>query len=75
MAQHVVSDDHTKAETKAHLTLTSVLHALPDYRLWMHLILNVVAFAPKGGLQLHTLIVIKSLGFSKTKVKRFPTSA
>lgn len=38
-----------------------------DPRLWLHLLLNLVSLAPKGGLQLYGPTVIKGLGFSKTK--------
>lgn len=66
MSLHVVSNDRTKAEAKAHITFASVLDALSDYRLWMHLVLNIAALTPKGGLALCAPTVIKSLGFTKT---------
>lgn len=61
-----MADDETKGADKAHITLKGLRDALLDYRLWLHMILNVVSLAPKGGLQLYGPFVIKSLGFSKT---------
>jgi hypothetical protein len=61
----VVSEDETKGEDKASISLSSLGDAILDYRLWLHMILNIVSLAPKGGLQLYGPSVIKSLGFSK----------
>ncbi|KAL2811059.1 vitamin H transporter [Aspergillus granulosus] len=62
----VLADDETKADAKAIISLSSLLEAATDYRLWLHMILNIVSLSPKGGLQLYGPTVIKSLGFSKT---------
>lgn len=62
----VLADDETKGADKAKITLDGFKEAIIDYRLWLHLILNIVTLAPKGGLQLYGPYVIKSLGFSKT---------
>ncbi|KAL4959672.1 major facilitator superfamily domain-containing protein [Aspergillus stella-maris] len=61
----VVADDPTRATSNASITFTDVLAATIDYRLWLHLILNLVSLAPKGGLQLYGPTVIRGLGFSK----------
>jgi hypothetical protein len=66
LLSRVMADDETKGADKAHITLISLREALLDYRLWLHMLLNVVSLAPKGGLQLYGPFVIKSLGFSKT---------
>lgn len=52
-------------DTGTSMTVKSTIHALLDYRLWMHAALNVVSLAPKGGLQLYGPTVIQSLGFGK----------
>lgn len=65
MRSRVVNEDETKGEDKASITLNGFAAAVVDYRLWLHMILNVVSLAPKGGLQLYGPTVIKSLGFSK----------
>ncbi|KAL6865699.1 hypothetical protein ACO1O0_001795 [Amphichorda felina] len=62
----VLADDETKGADKAKITLNDFREAIIDYRLWLHMILNVVSLTPKGGLQLYGPFVIKSLGFSKT---------
>lgn len=63
----IIADDETKGAYKAHITLRSLAEALRDYRLWLHMLLNLVALSPKGGLQLYGPNIIKSLGFSRTK--------
>lgn len=50
---------------RAQMTISTIFEALLDYKLWLHMGLNIVAMAPKGGLQLYGPTVIKSLGFSK----------
>ncbi|KAM0332527.1 hypothetical protein ACHAQA_002810 [Verticillium albo-atrum] len=62
----VLADDETKGADKAEITLKSLGEALLDYRLWLHMILNMVALVPKGGLQLYGPTIIRGLGFSKT---------
>lgn len=52
-------------DSRAEMSKAAVIEALLDYRLWMHMCLNIVALAPKGGLQLYGPTVIRSLGFSK----------
>lgn len=52
-------------DSRADMSKAAVIEALLDYRLWMHMCLNIVALAPKGGLQLYGPTVIRSLGFSK----------
>lgn len=49
----IMADDETKGADKAHITLRSFAQALKDYRLWLHMLLNLVALSPKGGLQLY----------------------
>ncbi|KAH7140214.1 alternative sulfate transporter [Dactylonectria estremocensis] len=61
----VVAEDKSKGEDKASITWKRFLEAVVDYRLWLHMILNIVSLAPKGGLQLYGPSVIKGLGFSK----------
>jgi hypothetical protein len=65
LRSRVVDEDETKGEDKASITLNGFASAVADYRLWLHMILNIVSLAPKGGLQLYGPLVIKSLGFSK----------
>lgn len=62
----VMADDETKGADKAHITLRSFADALKDYRLWLHMLLNLAALSPKGGLQLYGPTIIKNLGFSRT---------
>jgi len=50
---------------RAQMTRSTIIEALLDYKLWLHMCLNIVAMAPKGGMQLYGPTVIKSLGFSK----------
>lgn len=66
MRARVMADDETKGAVKAKITLSGLRDALTDYKLWLHMILNVASLAPKGGLQLYGPYVIKGLGFSKT---------
>ncbi|KAH6957832.1 major facilitator superfamily domain-containing protein [Ilyonectria sp. MPI-CAGE-AT-0026] len=65
LRSRVVAEDESKGEDKASITMSNLLGAAVNYRLWLHLILNIVSLAPKGGLQLYGPTVIKSLGFSK----------
>lgn len=65
MQSRVIEEDETKADDKAHMTLRNLMGALLNYWLWLHMILNIVSLAPKGGLQLYGPTIIKSLGFSK----------
>ncbi|KAH8656927.1 major facilitator superfamily domain-containing protein [Ilyonectria robusta] len=65
LRSRVVAEDESKGEDKASITISSLLGAAVNYRLWLHLILNIVSLAPKGGLQPYGPTVIKSLGFSK----------
>ena len=60
----VLNDDESKADDRAQMSVKSVIEALLDYRLWVHMILNIVSLSPKGGLQLYGPTIIKSLGFS-----------
>lgn len=62
----IMADDETKGVDKADITLKTFLEATVDYRLWLHMLLNVVSLAPKGGLQLYGPTIIKGLGFSRT---------
>ncbi|CAG9986486.1 unnamed protein product [Clonostachys byssicola] len=66
MSIRVVAEDDSKSAHKAKISFASLGEALLDYRLWLHMILNVASLAPKGGLQLYGPLVIRSLGFSKT---------
>lgn len=65
MRARVLADDETKGADRAHISMQSLREALLDYRLWLHMIINIVSLAPKGGLQLYGPFVIRSLGFSK----------
>jgi len=60
-----MADDTTKGDDRAHFTLKNLAEAALDYRLWLHMLLNAVSLAPKGGLQLYGPTIIKNLGFSK----------
>lgn len=61
-ARHPASSN--TPDSRAGMSKEAVLAALLDYRLWLHMFLNIVALAPKGGLQLYGPTIIKSLGFS-----------
>lgn len=61
----VIADDDTKGAEKANITVKSFLEAISDYRLWLHMVLNILSLTPKGSLQLYGPTVIKNLGFSK----------
>ncbi|XEV07136.1 hypothetical protein FSHL1_012423 [Fusarium sambucinum] len=65
MHGRIYREDISKTEAHAQITFGGIISALTDYRLWIHTILNVVALAPKGGLQLYGPTIIRSLGFSK----------
>lgn len=65
MQRRVLDEDPTKGDEKARMSLKGLLSALLNYRLWLHMILNIVSLAPKGGLQLYGPTIIKGLGFSK----------
>ncbi|KAL0933721.1 alternative sulfate transporter [Colletotrichum truncatum] len=67
MHARILQEDISKTEAHAQVTARGVLAALTDYRLWLHLILNMVSLAPKGGLQLYGPTIIRSLGFSKIR--------
>lgn len=65
LRSRVLADDETKVDDKALMSLHNFIDSMLDYRLWLHMILNIVSLTPKGGLQLYGPTVIKSLGFSK----------
>ena len=65
-----MADDETKGADRASITLTTFREAIVDYRLWLHMLLNVVSLAPKGGLQLYGPTIIRNLGFSKTNANQ-----
>ncbi|KAJ3511781.1 hypothetical protein NM208_g15392 [Fusarium decemcellulare] len=67
MHGRILREDVSKSEARARVTLKGVAKALADYRLWLHLTLNLVSLAPKGGLQLYGPTIIRSLGFSKIR--------
>ncbi|KAL5385259.1 hypothetical protein PMIN02_008890 [Paraphaeosphaeria minitans] len=58
---------NSTSRAKADMSWPLVRAAFLDPRLWLHLLLNLVSLAPKGGLQLYGPTVIKNIGFSKTK--------
>ncbi|TID06647.1 putative transporter [Colletotrichum higginsianum] len=62
----IIADDESKGADRAHMTLKTLVQALTDHRIWLHMLLNVVSLAPKGGLQLYGPNIIKGLGFSRT---------
>ncbi|KAI9737351.1 MAG: hypothetical protein M1834_009505 [Cirrosporium novae-zelandiae] len=67
MKTRVILDDPSKDVSRIDITPKVIADCLSDYRLWLHMTLNVVALAPKGGLQLYGPKIIKSMGFSTTK--------
>lgn len=67
MHTRVVAHDRSKVVARAHITWNKFVGAITDFRLWLHMILNIVALAPKGGLALYGPSIIKSLGFDTTK--------
>lgn len=66
LRSRIIADDETKGADKAEITLKAFAKAMTDYRLWLHMMLNIISLAPKGGLQLYGPSIIKSLGFSRT---------
>lgn len=66
LTARITRDDESKSAAKAKITFKTFMEAVGDYRLWLHMILNMVSLAPKGGLQLYGPTIIKNLGFSKT---------
>ncbi|KAG9188946.1 hypothetical protein G6011_05814 [Alternaria panax] len=52
---------------KADMICTEIEAAFFDYRLSLHILLNMASLAPKGGLQLYGPSIIRTLGFSKKK--------
>lgn len=67
MQARVVLQDASKGAAKAHITWSGFVGAVFDFRLWLHMILNIAALSPKAGLQLYGPTIIKSLGFDTTK--------
>ncbi|GME25337.1 Alternative sulfate transporter [Neofusicoccum parvum] len=67
LVARVKADDPSKDSDKVHMSWRHIREAVTDIHLWLHLVLNLVSLAPKGGLQLYGPTVIKTLGFSKTK--------
>lgn len=67
MQTRVILDDPNKDAPTARLKPREILMALYDYRLWGHFAINILSLAPKGGLQLYSPSIIKSLNFSTTK--------
>jgi hypothetical protein len=65
MRARVLADDETKGADRAQISMHCLREALLDYRLWLHMIINVASLASKGGLQLYGPFVIRSPGFSK----------
>ncbi|ETN39145.1 uncharacterized protein HMPREF1541_05368 [Cyphellophora europaea CBS 101466] len=67
LQQRIFLDDPYKEASGNKITLAAVAKALADVRLWGHLAINVLSLAPKGGLQLYSPSIIKSLGFSTSR--------
>ncbi|KAM5342090.1 hypothetical protein ACJ41O_015121 [Fusarium nematophilum] len=67
MHNRILFEDKSKTEAHAKVTVRGIAHALADFRLWLHMVLNLVSLAPKGGLQLYGPTIIRSLGFSKIR--------
>lgn len=67
MHARILNEDASKTEAHAHVTLRGIGKALADYKLWLHLVFNLLSLAPKGGLQLYGPTIIRSLGFSKIR--------
>ncbi|KAF5597930.1 nicotinamide mononucleotide permease [Fusarium pseudocircinatum] len=65
MHDRTYQEDIFKTEAHVKITLRGVVTALTTYRIWIHTILNLVSLASKGGLQLCSPTIIRSLGFSK----------
>ncbi|ETS88173.1 hypothetical protein PFICI_02001 [Pestalotiopsis fici W106-1] len=61
----IVADDEYNEADKVSMSFRDVKDSIVDYRLWLHMLLNIVTLTPKGGLQLYGPLVIKTLGFSK----------
>ncbi|KAH7028200.1 alternative sulfate transporter [Microdochium trichocladiopsis] len=66
MNSRILLDDPTKRESFHKLGFMPILKTLADYRLWCHFSINLLGLVPKGGLQLYSPYIIKSLGFSTT---------
>ncbi|KAF9877369.1 major facilitator superfamily transporter [Colletotrichum karsti] len=65
LSNRILLDDESKGADKADMTLKSLGSAFVDYRLWLHMILNLISLTPKGGLLIYGPTIIKNLGFSK----------
>ncbi|PSN59374.1 alternative sulfate transporter [Corynespora cassiicola Philippines] len=67
LVARMAAEDKYKNSEKADMGWIHMKEAFLDHRLWLHLFINLVSLAPKGGLQLYGPTVIKGLGFSQTK--------
>ncbi|KAI9150701.1 putative transporter [Paramyrothecium foliicola] len=66
LRRRIRADYETKGADKADITLKAFYEAILDYRLWLHMLLNIVSLAPKGGLLLYGPTIIRNIGFSRT---------
>ncbi|KAK2732263.1 major facilitator superfamily transporter [Colletotrichum kahawae] len=66
LSTRILLGDDSKGADKAEITLKSLRGAFVDLRLWLHMFLNILSLAPKGGLAIYGPTIIKGLGFSKT---------
>lgn len=67
LTARITADDPSKSHPNAPLTWPHLRAALLDPLPWLHLALNLVSLAPKGGLQLYGPTVIQALGFARAK--------
>lgn len=65
--RRIILDDPYKEVGAKTWNYRFILKALVDIRLWGHMAINILSLAPKGGLQLYSPSIIKSLGFSTSK--------
>ncbi|KAK5065192.1 hypothetical protein LTR84_001029 [Exophiala bonariae] len=65
--KRIIIDDPHKEANAHEWKLRNMLKALADIRLWAHMGINVLSLAPKGGLQLYSPSIIRSLGFDSSK--------
>lgn len=64
MRHRVILDEPNKKLALSSITPKDALKILAtEWRLWGHCAINIVALVPKGGLQLYSPTIVKSLGF------------
>jgi MFS family permease len=66
LSKRILIDDASKGHSFSEFSMKQFLSVLADLRLWGHFAINMLSLAPKGGLQLYSPTIIRSLGFDTT---------